>query len=252
MAEVLGQSEKGGGIVVLLVLLAVSGCAARQAKVSASGAVPPGVTRRPVLEASLGVAPPVGWKWQVQERAGPQATGTLRHTNSGLYYTLEGTHELVLGGTAQTFPMGQAVFVPAGMDHIHRMLRLGSSGRKFEIYFNPGDASRPSPSGVRLLHFSEKAMDVRPGLTYTIRVAEVIFIPGARRELTPNLPVINYVLEGTKTRRVGDQVFKHAPGEVIELPVGTPFVAANEGTTPMRFLEVELVPTPSPPSVPPR
>lgn len=222
------------------------------AQVSAPGALPPGVTRRPVLEASLGTPPPVGWKWQVQERAGPQATGTLRHTNSGLYYTLEGTHELLRGDTVQTFPGGQAVFVPAGVEHIHRMLPLGSSGRKFEVYFAPGDASRPSPPGVRLLHFSEKAMDVRPGVTYTIRVGEVTFVPGARRELTRNLPVINYILEGTKTRRVGDQVFRHEPGEVIELPVGTPFVAANEGTTPMRFLEVELVPTPAPPSAPPR
>ena len=36
------------------------------------------------------------------------------------------------------------------------------------------------------------------------------------------------------------------PGEVIELPIGTPFVVANEGTTPMRFLEAVLVPTPAP------
>lgn len=94
-------------------------------------------------------------------------------------------------------------------------------------------------------------MDVRPGVTYTIRVDEVTFLPSARRELTPSLPVINYVLEGTKTRRVGNQVFRHEPGEVIEVPIGTPFVAANEGTTPMRFLEVELVSTPAPPSFPP-
>jgi len=220
--------------------------------VGAQVALPPGVSRRAVLEASLGTPPPVGWKWQVQERTGPQATGALRHTNSGLYYTLEGTHELVRGDTAQTFPGGQAVFVPAGVEHIHRMLPLGSTGRKFEVYFAPGDASRPSPSGVRLLHFSEKAMDVRPGVTYTIRVTEVTFLPRARRELTPSPPVINYVLEGTKTRRVGDRAFRHEPGEVIELPVGTPFVAANEGTTPMRFLEVELVLTPAPPSAPPR
>ena len=63
--------------------------------VGAQAALPPGVSRRAVLEASLGTPPPVGWKWQVQERTGPQATGALRHTNSGLYYTLEGTHELV-------------------------------------------------------------------------------------------------------------------------------------------------------------
>jgi mannose-6-phosphate isomerase-like protein (cupin superfamily) len=45
---------------------------------------------------------------------------------------------------------------------------------------------------------------------------------------------------------VGDEVFRHEPGEVIELSVGTPFVTANDGITPMRFLEVVLMSTPPP------
>ena len=45
---------------------------------------------------------------------------------------------------------------------------------------------------------------------------------------------------------MGDQVFRHEPGEVIELSGGTPFVTANDGITPMRFLEVVLMPTPGP------
>ena len=210
--------------------------------------LPPGVSQKPVLNASLGGPSHVGWKWQIQERTRLKAGDVTRHTNSALYYTLEGTHELVRGDTVQTFLGGQAVFIPAGVEHIHRMLPIGSSLRTFEIYFARGDGSRPSVAGVRLLHFSEKALDLRPGVTYTIRVDEVTLLPGAQRELTPNLLVINYVLEGINTRRVGDQVFRHEPGDVIELPVGTPFVAANEGTTPMRFLEVVLVPTPTPPS----
>ena len=67
------------------------------------------------LEASLGTPPPVGWKWQVQERTRPRAGEVVRHTNSALYYTLEETHELVRGDTVETFPTGQAVFVPAGV-----------------------------------------------------------------------------------------------------------------------------------------
>ena len=211
--------------------------------------LPPGISRKPVLEASLGDPSPVGWKWQIQERTRPGAGVVTRHTNSALYYTLEGTHELVRGDTVQTFLEGQAVFIPAGVEHIHRMLPIGSSLRTFEIYFARGDASRPSAPGLRLLHFSEKPLDLRPGVTYAIRVDEMIILPGAQRELTPSLLlVINYVLEGTHTFRMGDQVFRHETGEVIEIPVGTSFVAANEGTTPMRFLEVVLVPIAAPPS----
>jgi hypothetical protein len=142
-------------------------------------AIPPGVSQRPVLEATLGTPPPVDWKWQVQERTRPRAGAVVHHTNSALYYTLEETHELVRGHTVETFPRGQAVFVPAGLEHIHRMLPLGSALRTFEIYFAPGDGSRPSPAaGVRPLYFSEKAMEVMPGVTYTIRVVEVTLLPG--------------------------------------------------------------------------
>jgi len=222
------------------------------AQAQAPSVLPPGVSRKPVLEGNLGIPPPVGWKWQVQERKRPKGGDVVRHTNSAFYYTLEETHELVRGDTVQTFPRGQAVFVPAGVEHIHRMLPLGSTLLTFEIYFARGDESPPNPVGARRLHFSEKAMNLKPGVTYTIRVDEITLLPGARREITPSLPVINYVLAGTNTRRVGDQVFKHEPGEAIELPIGTPCVVANEGTTPMRFLEAMLVPTPAQPSAPSR
>jgi len=223
------------------------------AQVSAPGALPPGVTQRPVLEASLGTPPPVGWKSQVQERTRPRAGDVSRHTNSALYYTLEGTHELVRGDTVQTFPRGQAVFVPAGVEHIHRMLPLGSNLLTFEIYFARGDASRPTPPpGARLLYFSEKPVEVIAGVPYTVRVDEFTFLPGARWDLTPREPLFNYVLEGIQTRRVADQVLRHEPGSVLELPIGTRFTASNEGTTPMRFLAVVLVPTPVSPSASPR
>ena len=223
------------------------------AQVSAPGALPPGVTRRPVLEASLGIPTLVGWKSQVQERTRSRAGDVVRHTNSALYYTLEGTHELVHGDTVQTFPRGQAVFVPAGVEHIHRMLPIGSTLLTFEIYFARGDASRPTPpSGARLLSFSEKPVEVIAGVPYTVRVDEFTFLPGARWDLTPPEPLVNYVLEGIKTRRVADQVVRHEPGSVLELPIGTRFTVSNEGTTPMRFLAVVLVPTPVSPSASPR
>jgi mannose-6-phosphate isomerase-like protein (cupin superfamily) len=210
--------------------------------------LPLGVSVKPVLEASLGAPPTLGWKWQIQERMRAGAGAVTRHTNSALYYTLDGTHELVRGETIQTLLGGQAVFIPAGVEHIHRMLPPGSSLRTFEIYFARGDGSPPTAAGVRLLHFSDNALDLRPGVIYTIRVDEVTLVPGAQRELTPNLVVINYILEGTNTRRVGDQVFRYEPGEAIELSVGAPFMEVNEGTTPLRFLEVMLVPTATPPS----
>jgi mannose-6-phosphate isomerase-like protein (cupin superfamily) len=218
------------------------------------GQLAPGVSQKAVLEASLGTAPPVGWKWQVQERTRPRAGDVVHHTNSALYYTLEETHELVRGNTVETFARGQAVFVPAGLEHIHRMLPLGSALRTFEIYFAPGDGSRPSPgAGVRSLYFSEKAMDVMPGVTYTIRVVEVTLLPGARQDLAPRERQINYVLEGVMTRRVGDKVLRYEPSSVLELPIGSsPFTASNESAMPMRFLVVDLVPVPASASAPPR
>jgi quercetin dioxygenase-like cupin family protein len=214
----------------------------------------PGVSQKPVLEASLGTAPPVGWKWRVQERTRPKGGDVTRHTDSALYYTLEETHELVRGDTVETFPRGQAVFVPAGLEHIHRMLPLGSALRTFEIYFAPGDGSRPSPAAdVRPLYFSEKAMEVVPGVTYTIRVVEVTLLPGARRDLTPRELQINYVLEGVMTRRAGDQVLRYESSSVLKLPIGgTPFTASNESAVPMRLLVVDLVPVPASASAPPR
>jgi mannose-6-phosphate isomerase-like protein (cupin superfamily) len=219
------------------------------------GQLAPDVSQKTVLEASLGTTPPVGWKWQVQERTRARAgDAVVRHTNSALYYTLEETHELVRGDTVETFPRGQAVFVPAGLEHIHRMLPVGSALRTFEIYFAPGDGSRPSPAaGVRSLYFSEHAMEVVPGVTYTIRVVEVTLLPGARRDLTPRERQINYVLEGVMTRRLGDQVLRYEPSSVLELPLsGTPFTASNESAMPMRFLVVDLLPVPASASAPAR
>ena len=224
------------------------------AQVSALVALPPGVTRRPVLEVSLGIPPPVGWKLQVQERTRSRAgVDVVRHTDSALYYTLEGTHEWVRGDTVQTFPRGQAVFVPAGLEHIHRMLPIGSTLLTFEIYFTRGDASRPTPPpGARLLYFSGKPADVIAGVSYAIRLDEFTFLPGARWDLNPHEPLFNYVLEGIKTRRVADQVLRHEPGSVLELPIGTRFTASNEGATPLRFLAVVLIPTPVSPAASPR
>ena len=100
------------------------------------------------------------------------------------------------------------------------MLPLGSALRTFEIYFAPGDGSRPSQGAdVRPLYFSEKAMEVVPGVTYTIRVVEVTLLPGARRDLTPRELQINYVLEGVMTRRVGDQVLRYESSSVLKLPI---------------------------------
>jgi mannose-6-phosphate isomerase-like protein (cupin superfamily) len=73
-----------------------------------------------------------------------------------------------------------------------------------------------------------------------------------RWDLTPREPLFNYVLEGVKTQRVADQVLRHEPGSVLGLPSGTRFTVSNEGTTPMRFLAVVLVPTPVSPSATPR
>src|SRR5687768_11111641 len=89
--------------------------------------LPAGVSQKPVLEGSLGAPSPVGWKWQIQERTRPKVGDVTRHTNSALYYTLEGTHELVRGETVQSFLGGEAVFIPAGVEHIHRMLPIGSN-----------------------------------------------------------------------------------------------------------------------------
>ena len=73
------------------------------AQVSAPGDLPPGVTRRPVLEASLGIPPP--GKLQVQERTRSRAgIDVVRHTDSALYYTLEGTHEWCVGIPSRLSP----------------------------------------------------------------------------------------------------------------------------------------------------
>ena len=224
------------------------------AQVSATEPLPPGLTRRPVVEVSLGIPPPVGWKLQVQERTRSRAgVEVVRHTASALYYTLEGTHEWVRGDTVQTFPRGQAVLVPAGLEHIHRMLPIGSTLLTFEIYFARGDASRPTPPpDARLLYFSEKPAEVIAGVPYTIRLDEFTFLPGARWDLNPHEPLFIYVMEGIKLRRVADQVLRHEQGSVLEPPIGTRFTASNEGTMPMRFLAVVLVPTPVSPSASPR
>ena len=132
-----------------------------------------------------------------------------------------------------------------GLEHIHRMLSIGSTLLTFEIYFERGDASRPTPPlGVRPLYFSEKPVEVMASVPYTIRVDEFTVLPGARWDVTPREPLFNYVLEGIKTRRVADQMLRDEPGSVLELPIGTRFTVSNEGTTLMRFLAVMLVPIP--------
>jgi mannose-6-phosphate isomerase-like protein (cupin superfamily) len=235
-------------LVPILIFLFTLWVHVADAEESASAVLPLGVSVKQVLETSLGAPPTLGWKWQIQERTRSGAGDVTRHANSALYYTLHGSHEVVRGETVQTFLGGEAVFIPAGVEHIHRMLPPGSTLRTFEIYFARGDGVPPTAAGIRLLHFSDTVLELRPGVTYTIRVDEVTLTPGARRELTPSVLVINYVLEGTHTGRMGDQVVRREPGQVMVLSVGTPFVAANDGTTLMRFLEVMLVPTPTPPS----
>ena len=240
---------------LLVVSLVLSWVQTVGAQVSEPGTVAPGVTRRPVLEASLGIPPLVGWKLRVQERTRvPAAGGFVRHTDSALYYTLKEIHELVRRDTVQTFPRGQGVFVPAGVEHIHRILPIGSTLLTFEIYFAPGDASRPTPpSGVRPLYFSEKPVELIAGVPYTLRVDEFTFLPGTQWDLTPREPLFNYVLESIMTQRVADQVLRYqsrAPS--WNFPSARAFTASNDGPTPMRFLAVVLVPTPVSPSASPR
>ena len=92
-------------IIILMVFSVLSLCLRlTDAQQSAPEVLPPGVSRKPVLEASLGAPSPVGWKWQIQERTRSRGGDVTRHTNSALYYTLEGTHELVRGDIVQTFP----------------------------------------------------------------------------------------------------------------------------------------------------
>lgn len=79
----------------------------------------------PVLDVDVGTPPPTGWLWTVAEIAAGVDEVVERanaHGNFWVFYTVEGSAELTTGEAKKVVSGGEAVFVPARLDHGHRYL----------------------------------------------------------------------------------------------------------------------------------
>lgn len=217
-------------------------------------AVTPAVAQEPKpvatskLEAVVGTPPAAGWKWQLAERAFRSGKSETHSHGPIVMYTMEGLNELRAGNTVQRFPVGQVAFLAGGIEHWHGPYPANTSMRFIVFQLVPGDAKPAADTPTRkILLFSEKPIEARPGVRYSVRVREVLMAPGARSDLhSHDRPGIRYVLEGTRTTRVGNQVSTFGTGKGFEIPLNVRFVGSNEGTAPLRYLALDLVPeTPS-------
>ncbi|MBI4317363.1 MAG: c-type cytochrome [Chloroflexi bacterium] len=196
------------------------------------------------LDLNVGAPPAGGWKWVLGRRTtGAEvdievSNNPNEHGFEWVFHVVKGSKEMTIPGGSVVLGEGEAELLPARGIHTH-LFAAQSEVLGFRVH--PASARPPDAyhRGEPLL-FSEEALDLTDGVSYRLRVREITVAPA---QTTPGIeagPSFAYVVEGTLSTRVGNRVSSTEAGGVLELTSGGAIVASNEGTTPLRFVLVDL------------
>lgn len=184
-----------------------------------------------------------GWVWAVAEitaGANEVAEGTTSHGFFWIFDTIQGSHEVSTAEGTKVFSSGEAVFVPARQEHTHR---YSPQSRTLAFGLHPADNPPSAFHRGRQLLATDVLTGARAGLNYRLQVREFNLAPG---EGTPERVSAEssfvYVVEGTLTSRVGGAVTSTEEGKASAVPPNVRQIMGNEGSTPLRFILVDLHP----------
>ncbi|MBI2303704.1 MAG: cupin domain-containing protein [Chloroflexi bacterium] len=200
-------------------------------------------TPSPVLDLSVGTPPAMGWKWKVGEITADTEEvidGPQDHGFNWMFFVAQGASELSTVDGKRVLSRGEGVLVPARQEHTHRHLPQSRI-----VAFDLRAADDP-PGAVhrgRQILISDAPVEVTAGLNYRLLLREFTLSPGVRTlESVTVGPNFVYVEEGTLTMLVGDSVISTEAGKVSIIPMNVKHIESNEGTTPLRFIVVDVRP----------
>ena len=195
------------------------------------------------LEVGVGVPPAAGWKWAVADfdtATDARTDGPHEHDFAWVFYAIKGSAEVTVGDATKVIPAGEAVLIAGGQRHSHRYLPQSKL-----IAFHLRAADQPAEQLHRggTVLVSEKALELRAGSDYKVRIREYTFPPGSRtsENLTAD-PNFGYVEEGAITYRVGQTANTVESGKPLVLPLNEQYTLSNEGTTSLRLVLVDVRP----------
>ena len=195
------------------------------------------------LEESVGVPPAAGWKWAVSDfdiGADARTDGPHEHDFAWVFYAIKGSAEVTIADARKAISAGEGVPIPGGQQHSHRYL---PQSKLIAFHLRPADqpAAALHRGGTVLL--SEKALELRPGSAYKLQIREYTLPPGSRtsENLTSD-PNFAYVADGVVSYRLGQTATTVEAGKSLVLPLNERYVISNEGTTPLRFVLVDVRP----------
>lgn len=231
---------------LLLLSLLLAGCA-QPAPTPTRTPVPTPTPVLPIvsvkLEASAGAPPAAGWKWAVAEfntTAQEVTDGPHDHDFAWVFFTTKGSAEVTMGDAKKVISAGEGVLIPARQRHSHRYLPQSKL-----IAFHLRAADQPIAAlhrGTTIL-VSDKALEMRPGADYKVRIREFTFLPGSRSsESLTSDPNFGYLAEGTLTFTVGQTANTVEAGKPFVFPLNEKYVVSNQGTTPLRFILMDVRP----------
>lgn len=203
---------------------------------------------RPVVSAKLdvgsGAPPSAGWKWAVAEintTTQEVTDGPHEHDFAWIFYAVKGSAEVSLVSAAdgkKIIAAGEGVLIPARQSHSHRYL---PQSKVIAFHLRPADQPAAALHRGTPLLVSDKALDLKAGADYKVRIREFTFPPGSRtsENLTSD-PNFGYLAEGTLTVRVGQTANVVEAGKPSAFPLNERYVVSNEGTVPLRLVLVDL------------
>lgn len=194
------------------------------------------------LDVAVGAPPSEGWKWVVAELntgADEAKEGPHDHGFFWIFFAIKGSTEVSTADGTKVASAGEGIMIPAKQQHSHRYLPQ-SKVLVFDVRSANDNPDRFH--GATKLLVSDK-LEMKAGSAYKLRIREFTLPPRSRtsEDLTSD-PNFVYVVEGTLTTRAGSNVSTTEAGKVFTLPLNVKPVASNEGTTPLRFVLVDVRP----------
>ncbi|MBI4188121.1 MAG: hypothetical protein HY529_02830 [Chloroflexi bacterium] len=202
------------------------------------------------FEESVGPAPtpPVGWLWAVgrldNTTKDPSSTNSSSHNFFWIYYVASGSTEITTtNGTAigtKTASAGQALLLPAGIEHTHRYLGQ-SQVLAFQLHAS-NDPVGAIHQSTRLL-VSDKPVELVAGTDYKVRIREFTLAPGKQFPWTvAKDPAFAFVEEGRLSMFSSTTSSNTDTGTAVSLP-NSGYILSNEGSSSnLRFVIVDVHP----------
>lgn len=222
-------------MVITALSLVLAACSPAAQPVSAPGVVN--------LETSVGTPPPEGWRWVVAEiNTGADEIKEAPNTGHGFFwefFVIKGSTEVSTPAGTKVASAGEGIMLPARQQHSHRYPPQ-SKVLAFDVR-SANDNPDAFHRGTKLL-LSDK-LPVRAAPDYKLRVRTFDLAAGSQRgEESISDPNFVYVIEGTLTTSVGKDANRIEANKALSVPLNTKFIIKNEGTTPARYILVDVRP----------